>query len=161
MKKNNILLVGLDYNFTKRVGEEFALLHNLYPLDTNDLSEYSLLNSQKMKDICGMEYFEREQKKVILSIADYENVVVNFPYSLLLNDEYFGVLNNFSIVFIDLDKKVLEGFNKLKSDDNNLDVELLAFEELREVLVNRCEFTVCTGGKIEDCIKKLNKLNIV
>lgn len=159
--KDNILLVGLDYEFVKLVGQEIAISHNMHFLDTNDLIEYSLINSQNVKEVCGVEYFEREQKKTIFSMLEYENIVVNFPYSLILNEEYYSAFKKNVIIFIDLNKETLEKLNNLRNDDNNLIVEILAFEELKKALKNKAHCVVSVNNEdIKNCVKNINNLNI-
>ena len=158
---NNIIFVGLDYGFVKNVVEEFSTDNNMHPLDTNGLIEYSLINPQKVKDVCGVEYFEREQKKIILSMCDYENVAINLPYELILNEEYYEIFKKFPIVFIDVDKNTLNQLNLSKQDDNNLTLELLAYDELKVAIKNKASISTDSNGNVCDCVEKLNKLNII
>lgn len=134
----SILFVGLDYDFVKKVAYECSKKLDKLFLDAKSLIEYNLIDIEKLKVVCGVEYFEKEQKKVISSLSEYENVVISFPYNLILNDEYFDYVKNLKIIFIEIDKQTLNNTNKTMPKENNLNIEILAYEELTNVLRDRC-----------------------
>lgn len=158
--KRNYILVGLDYDFIKNVAQKLTTDLNLYFLDVNDLIEYCMVNSGQVKDVCGLEYYEKEQKKIVQSATDYENTIINFPYSLILNDEYFKLLNNSFIIFVDLDKTMLEEINKNKQEDNNLTIELLTHAELTTLLKQKANWVVSGFKNQSEYVEELKKLKI-
>ncbi|MBQ9786123.1 MAG: hypothetical protein IJW25_01500 [Clostridia bacterium] len=144
----SIFLVGLDYELVKRIAHKCSIKLDRHFLDVNALIEYSLVDTEKLKSVCGVEYFENEQKKIIKSLNGYENVLISFPYSLLLSDEYYEYIKNSNIVFLEIDKQTLNKTNKSRPNENNLSIELLAYDEFTKTLKDRAN--VIFKAKNED-----------
>ena len=151
--KENILFVGLDYEFVKRVALELSKILDMFFLDVNDLIEYSLIDAKNIETVCGVEYFEKEKKKIVLSVNQYENTIINFPYTTYLERGVAAKLkdNNLSI-FIDVDENVLQKRNT----DNELNIELIAKEQLTNLIKKRVDIVVsCSISNVQDCIGRV------
>ena len=156
-------MVGLDYEFIKSVANELANKFDMFFLDVNDLIEYNLMDTKNVKVTCGVEYFEKVEKKIALSVAEYENTVINFPYSLFLNANFSKVLSKRALtIFIKMDKETLvkENFRK---GDNKLSIEILTCEELNKLLSEKVDIvventTLNTKICIDDIVEKLQQL---
>ena len=163
--KSNILLVGLDYDFVKSVANELANKFDMFFLDVNDLIEYNLMDTKNVKVTCGIEYFEKVEKKIALSVAEYENTVINFPYSLFLNANFSNILSKRAItIFIKMDKETLVKEN-FRRKENKLSIEILTCEELNKLLTEKAEMvvensTLNTKICIDDIINELKKIKI-
>lgn len=161
--KSNILLVGLDYNFVKSVARELANKLDMFFLDVNDLIEYNLIDAKNVKVKCGVEYFEKVEKKIALSVGEYENTVINFPYSLFLNANFSNILSQRAlIIFIKMDKETLVKEN-FKNNQNTLSLEILTCDELNKLLIEKSDIvvensTLNTKICIDDIIKNLKTL---
>lgn len=161
--KSNILLVGLDYNFIKNVAGELANKLDMFFLDVNDLIEYNLIDAKNVRVKCGVEYFEKVEKKIALSVAEYENTVINFPYSLFLNANFSSILAKRAlIIFIKMDKETLVKEN-FKNNKNSLSLEILTCDELNKLLSEKTDIvvensTLNTKICIDDIIEKLKTL---
>lgn len=162
--KSNILLVGLDYDFIKSVANELANKFDMFFLDVNDLIEYNLIDTKNVKVTCGVEYFEKVEKKIALSVTEYENTVINFPYSLFLNANFSNVLSKRALtIFIKMDKETLAKEN-FKNGQNKLSIEILTSDELNKLLEEKVDLvvensTLNTKICIDDIIEKLKELN--
>lgn len=162
--KSNILLVGLDYDFIKSVANELANKFDMFFLDVNDLIEYNLIDTKNVKVTCGVEYFEKVEKKIALSVTEYENTVINFPYSLFLNANFSNVLSKRALtIFIKMDKETLAKEN-FKKGQNKLSIEILTSDELNKLLEEKVDLvvensTLNTKICIDDIIEKLKELN--
>lgn len=160
--KNNILLVGLDYDFVKNVANELAKKFDMFFLDVKDLIEYNLMDTKNVKVTCGIEYFEKVEKKIALSVTEYENTVINFPYSLFLNANFSNLLSRRALtVFIKMDKETLvkENFRK---GENKLSIEILTCNELNKLLQEKVDIvvensTLNTKICIDDIVSKMKK----
>ena len=161
--KSNILLVGLDYNFVKNVANELANKFEMYFLDVNDLIEYNLIDTKNVKVTCGVEYFEKVEKKIALSVTEYENTVINFPYSLFLNANFCNLLSKRALtIFIKMDKETLVKEN-FRNGENKLSIEILTCEELNKLLSEKVDIvvensTLNTKICIDDIIQKLKEI---
>ena len=162
--KSNILLVGLDYDFVKSVANELANKFDMFFLDVNDLIEYNLIDTKNVKVTCGVEYFEKVEKKIALSVTEYEKTVINFPYSLFLNANFSNVLSKRALtIFIKMDKETLAKEN-FKKGQNKLSIEILTSDELNKLLEEKVDLvvensTLNTKICIDDIIEKLKELN--
>jgi len=160
--KKNILLVGLDYDFVKNITYELANKFDMFFLDVQDLIEYRIIDKKNMQTLCGIEYYQREERGIIKEITQYENTLTNIPYSLILNDEYYKLLKNHKIIFINLKKEFLEKLNLLKNEANNLIIELLTYEELLQLVIKKSNTIVEIDSlDISECVNKIEKLNII
>ena len=163
--KSNILLVGLDYDFIKNVANELANKFDMFFLDVNDLIEYNLIDTKNVKVTCGVEYFEKVEKKIALSVAEYENTVINFPYSLFLNANFSNILSERALtIFIKMDKETLvkENFRK---GENKLSIEILTCDELNKLLEEKVDLTVGNSTLntkicIDDIVEKLKNIDL-
>ena len=108
----------------------------------NDLIEYNLIDTKNVKVKCGIEYFEKVEKKIALSVTEYENTVINFPYSLFLNANFSNILSQRALtIFIKMDKETLAKDN-FKTGDNKLSIEVLTCEELNKILSEKTDIVV-------------------
>lgn len=164
--RGNILLVGLDYGFVGNVACELAYDNDKFFLDVNKLLEYSLMDYEKIKIVCGIEYLEREKRKIIKSIKNYENTIINIPYDYLLDEELKHLFKDEYIVYLNLNKDVLKNLNREKESDNNLNLELLVNTELNDFISKIANLTVIVSTNDVSTIVKtveteLKKLGIV
>ena len=158
--KSNILLVGLDYGFIKNLANDLANKLDMFFLDVNDLIEYNLMDTKNVKVTCGVEYFEKVESKIALSVREYENTVINFPYSLFLNANFSNLLSERAlIIFIKMDKETLVKEN-FRNANNKLSLEILTCNELNKTLSSKADIivknsTLNTKICVDDIIKKL------
>lgn len=154
--RGNILFIGLDYEFAKKVANQVAERFDMFFLDVQDLIEYSLIDPQNVKLVCGMDYFEKEETRIALSVKNYENTVINFPYSLFLKENNSKVLKQDSlIIYLKLDKKSLLELNKNKKESNILDLEILTFSELNKIIKSKVNLVVNTDYNVDLCVEKV------
>lgn len=155
--KSNILLVSLDYDFTKAVAIKLANYFDMHYLDIKDLIEYSLMDRENMKLKCGLEYVEKEEQKILNSVRDYENSVINFPYSLYMkNNNNLYLSDNAITIFIKINENLLYNLNSKKEIGKQLTVELITQNELSEMLEKKTE--CCVSIKTIDEIECVNNI---
>ena len=151
----NVFFVCLDYDYVGQIANEIALSGDKFFLDVNQLFEYSLMGTQRVKNICGLEYLKKEQKKILLNIKEYENTFINIPYDFVIDEEYKDFIDKCFIVFVELDKKELLNNNFTKNADNNLDVELMVVDELNTLIRNKSKIIINSNGNLKEDIKKI------
>ena len=155
--KCNILLVGLDYEFTQGVALELSSLFDMFYLDIKGLISYTLSSKQEVVDKAGVAYFDNQVQKLVLSASEYENTIINMPYDLYIKDDNSTKLNQtcFSI-FLNLNKQALMEQDATKDSDKKLTIPLLVFEDLSQKLQTSVEHKIdLTNANIEACINKI------
>ena len=157
-----MLFTKILFHFVKNVANELAKKFDMFFLDVKDLIEYNLMDTKNVKVTCGLEYFEKVEKKIALSVTEYENTVINFPYSLFLNANFSNLLSRRALtVFIKMDKETLvkENFRK---GENKLSIEILTCNELNKLLQEKVDIvvensTLNTKICIDDIVSKMKK----
>ena len=100
MKEKNVpsslMFVCLDEVYrgicSKNVADELGL----YYANCRDLIAYDLVERDKVRELCGVEYLQKREQKVIKDISKYENVLVDIDFDTLFNNvELFYVINLF------------------------------------------------------------------
>jgi len=140
--ERKILILGLNEKITKPIAQKVADCLDRFFMDVEDLIAYSLQDEKHIKSLVGVEYYNKEVKKLIFSLCSYENIVVNCPYEFLLDDEIYNELKqHFEIVYINLLKGTLKKLNsELKS--GSLDTTLFAYKELSTVCKERANYVI-------------------
>ena len=100
----------------------------MFFLDVQDLINYSLIDPKNVELVCGIDYYEK------------------------------NITSNALIIFIDINKKALEEYSKSAKVQNNLLVEILAYEELTKVIKQRAEIIIpCNEYNVSSCVNEIKK----
>lgn len=144
----NVLVMGICYEFVQSFCADFANFSNLYYLDVESLIEYSVMDRIKMKDICGAEYVEEQEKKVVLTVADYENSAISMKFSTMLNNLKFIKTLDCVKVYVCLSKGQISQYEKGK--ELNVGLNEIVFEERNKFLKKNCDILFkCDINNIE------------
>ena len=145
---SRIVLVGLDNQLVKDISNALADKLNMFFLDIDDLIKYNFASQEETIAKVGIDYYEKQIKRLAIGACDYENTVIHCPYDLLLdNDVLQGFKTNAKIVFVNIPKDVLDAQNMQKSANEKLDIQILAYEELTKQLETIANFSVIFSGK--------------
>lgn len=155
--KSNILLVGLDYSFIKSLAIKLADYFDMHYLDVQDLLEYSLMDRENMKLKCGEDYVEKEEQKIANSVREYENTIINFPYSLYIKNNNHIYLNDSSItIYIKMSSNLLYNLNSKKEYSEQILVEIITQKELDELIEEKTN--ICVDIKSIDENECVNRI---
>lgn len=139
--KPNLVVVGFEYEFNKKLCIYLADKLDMFFVDVKELIEYDLVNSKEALLRCGKEYIEKEERKTVRNVSEYENTVVNIPYDLFVNNRDFFKNNNINI-FI----------KPFKADD----IDMLVMEDRIALLKNDCKiFIENRENSVENCYNKI------
>ncbi len=153
--KSNIVIVSLNYNLSKNVSLCLANKLDMYFLDVKDLIEYSLIDTRRVELLCGEKYLKKQEKNVIMGVACYENTIINFPYEQLLDEDYYRAIGKSStIIYLGASKELLLQQSLKKKAQENLSMELIAFEELDNLLTQKSDITIKIVNNRKDVIIK-------
>lgn len=139
--KPNLVVVGFEYEFNKKLCIYLADKLDMFFVDVKELIEYDLVNSKEALLRCGKEYIEKEERKTVRNVSEYENTVVNIPYDLFVNNRDFFKNNNINI-FI----------KPFKADD----IDMLVMEDRIALLKNDYKiFIENSENSVESCYNKI------
>ena len=137
----NLVVVGFEYEFNKKLCIYLADKLDMFFVDVKELIEYDLVNSKEALLRCGKEYIEKEERKTVRNVSEYENTVVNIPYDLFVNNRDFFKNNNINI-FI----------KPFKADD----IDMLVMEDRIALLKNDYKiFIENSENSVESCYNKI------
>lgn len=122
--KQNILIVGYDYNVSKRLAEQLADTFGMRTLDMINMFEFDNIPNtfEDVLKISGKDYVEKELRSILKMELDFDNVVfVSWLKSLDgLEDLIYRVkLSNFIILIKkDIEDELLELENEEYSNES-------------------------------------------
>lgn len=155
--KYNLIFVSL---FNINIKKLFLLVSKkteLYYLNIEELIEYSLLDKSKMIDVCGIDYMEKEENKIVSSINQYENTIVSMDFETFSRNLKSIDRNKNRIVYLRTSKRQLEEeyIHLKKVVDNqksmytkksvmlsNLGRSLIVFKERDELIKKNCDLLI-------------------
>ena len=125
--KPNVILIGFDQIFNKKIGMYLADKLDMFFVDVEELIEYNLINSKEALLKCGRDYIEKEERKTVRSVSEYENTIASISYDIFLNNKHFFEGNNIKILL--RPKKVNQ-------------VEKIALEDRITLLLPDCDYYI-------------------
>lgn len=154
--KSNMLLVGLDYDFTKCVANELSGIFDMRYLDVKDLIAYSLVNADDVLEKLGIEYYNKQVHKIILSTAEYENTIINIPYDMFLRDNISEKLATACLtIFVNLDKQSIIANDKNKDETRKNTTAIIAYEEFCELIKQKTDICVACDNEVKNTAEKI------
>ncbi|MBQ8844706.1 MAG: hypothetical protein IJ008_01660 [Clostridia bacterium] len=150
MKEKNVpsslMFVCLDEVYrgicSKNVADELGL----YYANCRDLIAYDLVERDKVRELCGVEYLQKREQKVIKDISKYENVLVDIDFDTLFNNvELFK--KNCLIVYLYLEKE------KIDKDKNPID--FISFEDRDNYLTQNSDFKIKITKNFEKDLEEI------
>lgn len=125
----NILLVSLNDNFTKKVVSLLSNKLDMYNIDCYDMVVYDLIKPKEVIEKCGYEYFKKKEKGVIKNCSTFLNTCISINFDLI--NQYNEYFKNSLIFYLDLP---LEKINKVP--------DKIDFENRINILKNLADFTI-------------------
>ena len=159
MIKNNLLVLSLENNLTKQTKQKLAETLDLFFVDADDILQYNMIDDD-MLETCGKEYFEKEQKKVLLGLAEYENSLVSGRFNLFFKDDMIkNFQSKFIVIYLRVDKKLLNEYqsNKKFTVLNQSKNNLLAFDVEDKILCKNADIVVKTTNNDDENIKNFKQ----
>ncbi len=146
--KSNIVLVGLDYIFVKKMADNLSASLDMFYLDIEDLIRYNFKDEEDTISKVGYDYYNKQIKKLVFSASTYENTIINCPYDLLLNNEIWQKLKqSATIVFVDIPKAILTKLNDNYPTTQKIEVQLLTYKELTKEIKSKADLFVNYSGE--------------
>ena len=154
---SRIVLVGLDNQLVKDISNALADKLNMFFLDIDDLIKYNFASQEETIAKVGIDYYEKQIKRLAIGACDYENTVIYCPYDLLLDEE---IMLNFKsktkIIFLNIPKMMLVNQNMPRFESEKLDIQILAYEELTKQLENISNYNfIFSGNNVIDIVNEI------
>lgn len=149
---HNIILVGFVNEDLKKIGLKLSNKLNFFYLNCEEMIKYSLMDTQKMKKICGMNYLAKQENKIVKSLSDYERTIITMNYQTF-KDNMDAISTNKITIYMRLTqiqlKKRIESMIKEENCDDfvtgELEIANLVFEERDKFLKKNCDFEIKYG----------------
>lgn len=121
----NILIVSLNDNFSKRVASFLAEKLDMFSIDCHDMIVYDLINPKEVLEKCGLEYLQKRERSVVKACSSYLNTCISISFDLLFqNNQYF---DKTMIFYLKLPyEKITKVPNKLDFENRTIFLEKLA-----------------------------------
>lgn len=165
---NNLVIIGFDYKKVKCLAKKLSDMLGMYFLDILDYIEYDLANKEEMIQTCGIDYYLKQESKIVSSSFTFENMVLNIRYNQL-----YSYLKNFElpehniIIYLQTDeknisKRVLKDESSFNSDTIG---NILTFEN-RDKFLKQNSQIICSYNSfnekniIKDILFKLKEVGV-
>ena len=142
--KSNILLVGLEEQFNKKLSKKLSGELCMQYVNVRELVEYELVDKDGVLEKGGIDYYKKCERRALKRAASFENTVIDVSYNFFTNN--FGVFENSAIkLYIRFPKELLG----LKKND----LSEISFEDRDNWLVKCSDFVILNTKKdIKSCI---------
>lgn len=162
---SNIVLVGTIEEDLKQVGLALAQRLDFFYLNCEDMISYSLFDEEKMKKVCGIGYFEEQEKKVISGLNLYERTIISMNCETFSNNVDEISQNNIIIYLRQTPSQFNKRLESLKKSGiskellNSYEIAQIVFKERDNYLKKNCNFFVKYDiSKLDDLIETLESL---
>ena len=152
--KENIVIVGMNYEYNIEIAQMISSLTDLYFLDVKQFVDYQLFDKKNMEQICGIEYMQKQENKAIQSCVEYENTVMTIPIEYFLRKNQYENFSKFCVVYISFSKDKISKLYKTNKDMSMLFSTLITFEEKDEQLQKIANLTINVKNKGKNNIMK-------
>ena len=139
--KNNITILCLSNIYSKKICQKFADSLDMFFVDVNDILEYNLVNSDMLQS-AGKSYFDKQERKTIMGLSQYENALFRANIELLTKADNIKVFKENSVVlYVKLPVKILEKF-ELEAETKQVVHPLYAFDEEDKFCKQNCDCVI-------------------
>ena len=153
-------MLSLENNIAKQTLQKFAEQLDMFFVNVDDILQYNMIN-KNMIDNAGLEYFEREQKKVMLCISEYDNSLVCGELSLFFKDDILERFqNNFLTIYLKYSQNDIQKFQKqfYTNDNQNIKKNLVAFDDEDKACQKVSDATVLMTTNEEEDIESMKNV---
>ena len=140
--KKNITIISLASSFKKHIAKKLADELEMIFADVNELMEYNLINDE-MLAVAGQEYYDKNERKTLQTIASYENTILTVDFSTLNKSNNIDILKqNSLIIYLALNFEDLQNINKNELDKSQIKLNDIAFKDRNLLLKNYADIIV-------------------
>jgi len=159
MSSPNLCFVGLSRYFTEKVSMQLSEILALFYASVDKLIEFELLDSRKFEDVCGKDFLEATEKKILKRVANYENTVISIDCSRLNSEANLkSIKNNCVVLFLDMD---FELYNQILAEELKLSQDVIfinktLFDDRRRLCLDNADIVIkCDSNNADFEAKKI------
>lgn len=158
----NFILVSLINLNLEKISIALAKKIKCFYLNMEELIDYSLVDKKRMEEVCGIDYMEKQEMKIVKSINDYENTVASMKYETFSKN--FSHINKEKnkIIYLSISQANFDKYKtefEIKNDKDKFvssDIEILsiAFKERDKFMKKNCNIEVkCDISNVKETVK--------
>ncbi len=139
MKKNLIIISGLNDNLNLEVGKLLSDGLDMFLLDLKKLLEYEIVKKNEVIEKVGLDYLQKLEHSAIKKASTFENTVIVADYdNFLFKDNYKLFKEKAIIIYIKFSKLNLEKQKEKISNLNLLNFTLRnkQLEKISDIILN-------------------------
>ena len=145
--KSSLALVGLNESFVSQLARTLSDELNMFYANVREIIEYEVFDAKEIEKKCGLEYLNNLRQKSFKNIVEYENAIIDMPFSVYSYEFNSSLISkNAIVIYVCVDKSLYEKSIQWQEKES-VEVQKLAYE-------NRHQF--CT--KHADIIVEMNNL---
>ena len=161
----NIFLIGFIKEDLSIVGQALCEKLDFFYLNAEEMIEYSLVRkNHEIKEICGIDYLNQEEKKVIYSLNGFERTVVSMGYETFINN-FEAISSSNVIIYLRQTKgkflKRVENLIKSGIENDNLNnylINEIVYDQRDKLLKKNCSLTIKYDiSKLNEIISEIEK----
>ena len=142
--KSNILIVGFLKELNDGVCLRLSKELNMYYANVAEMVSYELINADEMITVCGLDYYQDQENKVLRRISSFENTIFCFDYNYFSNyaEKYFS--SSCHIIYLKVAEQKLDKIVKQHNDYETWSsaIDIIDFADRNKTLESLCDFTV-------------------
>ena len=162
--KSNILIVGLIDEFNKNIAYEISNRLGVYFLDIKDLIEYEIADRQNMIDLCGVEYLEKQEYKIIKGVTGFENTIITISNEIFTKWDAYNIFNDSCIIlYLRLEENEINEY--FITAENKFNLNRIVFKDRDDYLASHSTITInaridSPEKAVKDIIKQIERINL-
>lgn len=158
--KSNILVVGFLGELNDRVCKKLSDDLGMFYANIADMVAYELTNADEMITVCGLDYFQEQEDKVLKRLSTFENTLFCFDYSYFMNfvKKYFS--KNCHIIYLKVSQQKIEAQIQKNNDIETWSsaIDAIDFDERNQNLEKLSDVVIeCDRLNFQSYCKKIKE----
>lgn len=142
--KSNIIIVGFLKELNDSVCLRLSKELNMFYANVAEMVSYELTNADEMITVCGLEYYQEQENKVLRRLASFENTIFCFDYNYFSNygEKYFST--SCHIIYLKVSEQKLDCIIKKNNDYETWSaaIDVIDFADRNKSLEKSSDVTV-------------------
>ena len=134
--KKNIVILGFNYEYNIEIAQNISQFFDMYFLDVDRFVEYQLQSRPIMGELCGVDYLEKQENKVLKTCTEFEKTVMTIPANYFLRNEMYKNFSNSIIIYLYFSKSKLKKLCDSQKASSFLLTDIITFEEKDKEIKN-------------------------
>lgn len=153
---SNITIIGLVDNFKREVSKTLAKKLDMLFADVNEMLIYNFVDGN-MVDTLGQKQFDKNENKVVRTLLDCDNAVINSNISTINKQDNYVLFKEHSIiVYLRLSFKQFKIINNIENYGNIALINEEIFKERDKNMQSICDICVDVNElTVSSCVENI------